>query len=420
LETIRQYAREKLFDAKRAAAARDRHFSHYKDRSSGSWDVSYLAGAFETQKLKSMQVEVENLRAAFEWALQNYVQDALELAANVAMSMSTMGSQIEGITILRSAMEKFRALPPVEGDANRDRKEIYAHGCFSLGTLLQGSDEIMFSRSILQEAIAIARELGDKHLLGLCLEMYANGSAMIRADDTLTATLEGLETFREINDSAGMGMAYSSLARWATIHGNFQEAEKYVALAQALRKDGTISIGSGFLNLGMGIGARTQGRFDLAMRHFEEGLRVFKQIGHKGMVAGMTSEIAHTQRALGNYTEAKKTYQHTIKVYQDYGNRPAVAHQLECFAMIAILEEEPQRAAKLFGAAEAIREATGHKPTDEEQVEEAKFMSRLRSMLSEAEFSALWAEGRALTMEQAIAFALADVESADDHAGRLT
>jgi hypothetical protein len=88
--------------------------------------------------------------------------------------------------------------------------------------------------------------------------------------------------------------------------------------------------------------------------------------------------------------------------------------------MIAILEEEPQRAAKLFGAAEAIREATGHKPTDEEQVEEAKFMSRLRSMLSEAEFSALWAEGRALTMEQAIAFALADVESADDHAGRLT
>jgi hypothetical protein len=109
---------------------------------------------------------------------------------------------------------------------------------------------------------------------------------------------------------------------------------------------------------------------------------------------------------MGNYTEATKTYQETIKVFQDYGNRPAVAHQLECFAMIAIVEEEPQGAAKLFGAADAIREVTGHKRTDEEEAEEAQFMSRLRAMISEAEFNALWAEGKSMTMEQAIQLAL--------------
>ena len=119
-----------------------------------------------------------------------------------------------------------------------------------------------------------------------------------------------------------------------------------------------------------------------------------------------TSQIAHTQRAMGNYSEAKKTYQETIKVLQDHGNRPAVAHQLECFAMIAVVEEEPQRAAKLFGAADAIRELTGHKRTDEEEVEEAQFMSRLRSMLAEAEFIALWSEGRSMGMEQAIGLAI--------------
>jgi hypothetical protein len=119
--------------------------------------------------------------------------------------------------------------------------------------------------------------------------------------------------------------------------------------------------------MGMGIGARSQGRFDLAKRHLEEGLRVFKQIGHKGMMAVMTSEIAHTQRAQGAYVQAKKTYQETIKVFQDYGNLPAVAHQLECFAMIAVVEEEPQRAAKLFSAAEGLRQVTGHTRTDEEE-----------------------------------------------------
>lgn len=406
LETIRQYAREKLFEAKQASAARDRHFIHYKNISSGLWDVSRFNNETELQRLKSMQVEVENLRAAFDWGLQNHTEDTLDLAANMATSISMLGGQVEGIAILKAAMEKFRALPPVEGEANRLRKVIYAHACFGLGTLLQGTNEITTSRSILQEAIAIARELGDQHMLGLSLEMYASASAMIKADDTYAAAQEGLEIFRELNYKAGMGMAYGNLARWESIHGNFQDAEKYIALFLPIMGEGTISLQSGFLNMGLGIGARIQGRFERAQRHFEEGLRIFKQMGHKGMVTGMTSEIAHTKRAIGNYAEAKQTYRETIKAYQDYGNRPAVAHQLECFAMIAVVEEEPQRAAKLFGAADAIRESTGHKPTDEEQAEEAQFIRRLRSMLSEAEFNALWAEGRFMTMEHAILLAL--------------
>jgi len=354
----------------------------------------------------SLQVELENLRAAFEWGLQNHVQDTLELAAGMAMNMSMMGGHLDGITMLKTALEKFRALPPVEGEANRLRKEIFVRGCFSLGMLLEGTNEIMSSRSILHEAVAIARELGDKHLLGLGLELYAIASSIIKADDTPAAAKEGLEIFRELKYNPGMWMAYSILATWEGRHGNFQESEKYVALAQARMKGGSLSIQVGFLNLGMGLGARFQGRFDRAQQYFEEGLRIFKHIGHKGMIAASSSEIAHTQRAMGNYTEAKKTYRETIKVFQDYGNRPGVAHQLECFAMIAVAEEEPQRAAKLFGAAEAIREATGHKPTDEEQAEESQFTSRLRAMLTEAEFNALWAVGRSMTMEQAIEFAL--------------
>lgn len=406
LETIRQYAREKLFEAKQAAVARDRHFIHYKNMTNDLWGATYFATEEETLRLMSIQVEVENLRAAFEWGLQNHVQDTLELTASMAMSMTMVGGQQEGITLLKTVMEKLRALPPVEGEANRLRKEIYIHGCLSLGALLQGTNEIMLSRSILQEAIAIARELGDKHLVGMGLQMYATVSAMIKAEDTPGTAQEGLEIFRELNYSPGMWMAYSNLARWETINGNFQEAEKYVALAQASMKAGTISIQFGFLNLGMGMGARFQGRFEHARQYFDEGLRIFKHIGHKGLMALVTSEIAHTQRAVGNYVEAKQTYRETIKVFQDYGNRPAVAHQLECFAMLAVAEEEPQLAAKLFGAAEAIREMTGHKPTDEEQAEETQSISRLRSMLPEVEFNALWAEGKSLTMEQAIQLAL--------------
>jgi predicted ATPase/class 3 adenylate cyclase len=406
LETIRQYGREKLFEAKLASTARDRHFTHFKNISDGLWDVSRLAGESALQRLKSLQGEIENLRAAFEWGLQNHVQDALELAANMAMSITMMGAQIEGIDLLKSAMEKHRALPPVEGDAARVRKEVYAHGCFSLGALLQGTGEIVRSRATLKEAIDIARELGDQRLLGVSLEMYASAGNMLKEPDTVAVAQEGLEIFRQLQYSPGLAMGYANLARWETVHGDFREGEKYMDLMRATMEETQISFQSGFVYLGLGIGARLQGQHKLAIHHFEDGLEISKRLAHKGLMAIMTSEIAHTQRAQGDFTKAKNTYRQTIKVFQDQGNRPAVAHQLECFAMIAIVEEDPQRAATLFGAAEAVRERTGHQRTDEEQVEHEQFLVRLRSMLPEAEFQALLTDGRAMTMERAIEYAL--------------
>jgi predicted ATPase/class 3 adenylate cyclase len=405
LETIRQYGREKLFEAKQASAARDRHFVYFDKLSDGLWNVYRIRSEVEIERHKAIRIEMDNLRAALEWGLQNNLEETLNLAANIAMSLGVSGGQLEGIAMLKLALEKFRALPPSEID-RRKQEELLMRACFSLGTITVGSGDIVLSRSELQEAIKIARQLGDKFMLGYSLEMYANSSTFIKAEDTLPTAQEGLEIFTELNDSAGLAMAYSNLSRWAAINGNFEESQRYLALLQEISRDIPLSFQSGILLLGMASNARFQGQFEAAKKHFEAGLKMFEQVGHKGFMTVMTTEIAHTERAMGNYSNAKNTYKETIKVFQDLGNRPAVAHQLECFAMIAIVEEEPQRAAKLFGAAEAIREVTGHKPTDEEQAEEAQFMNRLRAMLPEAEFNALLAEGKSMTMEQAIQLAL--------------
>jgi hypothetical protein len=79
---------------------------------------------------------------------------------------------------------------------------------------------------------------------------------------------------------------------------------------------------------------------------------------------------------------------------------------LECFAFLAIAEEEPQRAANLFGAAEALRERIKASMQYLEHLEYDDALVRLRSMLTEAELDSLWTEGRALSIEQAIKFAL--------------
>jgi hypothetical protein len=88
------------------------------------------------------------------------------------------------------------------------------------------------------------------------------------------------------------------------------------------------------------------------------------------------------------------------------GNRSALAHELECFGFLAIADEEPQRAIKLFGAAEALREKIQSPMLANEQIEYDQAVVQLRSILTAAEFNALWAERRSISMEQAIQLAL--------------
>jgi hypothetical protein len=162
----------------------------------------------------------------------------------------------------------------------------------------------------------------------------------------------------------------------------------------------------GILFLGLGVEERTRGDLEAAKKHFEDGLIAFQSLGHRTFIVSLRSELGHVARTAGHLVEAQALYRDTIKDWQALGNRPAVANQLECFAFLAIAGEEPERALKLLGAAEVLREQTAAPMADYEQVEYAQALTQLRAMLPDAHFKAHWAMGRALTMAQAVEFAL--------------
>jgi tetratricopeptide (TPR) repeat protein len=168
-----------------------------------------------------------------------------------------------------------------------------------------------------------------------------------------------------------------------------------------------ISFQAGIFYFSSAMIEKTQGNYEAAKGYFEEGLTVFKQIRNRNFVLAVESELGHIARYTGKINEARRIYRKALIDWQDYGNRPAVANLFECFAFIAITEGEPQRAAKLLGAAEALRDKVQSPMTDWERIEYDQSVAQLRLMLPEAEFNALWAEGRAMTMEQAIQLALA-------------
>lgn len=275
------------------------------------------------------------------------------------------------------------------------------------GMVGMGVGNMPLTIQVLRDAIATSRATGDKRILGYSLEMYYTATGFIHAPDRDDAAREGFHIFtQEIEDGFGLGMAYMMMARLAAEHGNDSEKEMYFEKLMEKMRETPGSYQAAMFHLGMGMDESVRGNYEAAKRIFEEGRKIFKRIGSLNFQLVMQSEIGHVERHTGNSSQAKIIYRETIKGWQEIGNRSAIAHQLECFGFLAIADEEPQRAAKLFGASEALREKTQSPMADNERVEHDQSVAQLRSMLSETEFNMLWAEGKSMTMEQAIQLAL--------------
>jgi predicted ATPase/class 3 adenylate cyclase len=405
LETIRQYAREKLFDAKQTSAARDRHFVYFDDLSEKMWDA-IRSPDFSAQR-ESMEEESDNFRAALEWGLENDPEHALHLAGNYCVVAGMVGNQTEGLALVKSAIERTKSLPPVDGIDNLNRQNLIAGALFAEGMVAMGQGYQPLIIQSLQEAIAISRTTGDKLILGYSLGMFSLASIFSNVPGGPEAAQEGLIIFTdEINDNWGLGMAYQNMARIAAGKGDLGEKQKYFEKFKELMHEAPLSFQAGLFFMGMGLDESAQGHYETAKQHFDDGLNIFRRLRNKNFQTVVTSELGHIARHTGDINQAKKIYNETIKSWQDLGNRSAIAHQLECYAFIAVAEEKPQRAMKLFSATEALREKIRTPMTDNERVEYDTEVARLRSMLNESDFKSLWSDGRALTMEQAIELAL--------------
>jgi tetratricopeptide (TPR) repeat protein len=351
--------------------------------------------------------EAENFRAAAEWGLDNHVEDTLRLAANFCLISDLISRLAEGMTLVQSAIERAKALPSVSGTANIHRQKLIARALLSRAIAGMSQGNLPFAFQSSQEAIAISRATGDKFILGNSLILYGTVSSFNNAPGGSEAAQEALTIFSdEITDSWGLSMAYLSMARIASAKGDLSEKQKYVGKLKELIREASLSYLAGMLFLIVGMDESAHGNYESAKQFFTDGLHVFTRLKYKHFQLATRSELGHIARHTGDLQQARQIYSETIMGWKDLGNRGAIAHELECFAFIAITEEELQHALKLFGAAEALREKAQSPMTDFERVEYDQSVAQLRSILNEAEFSELWAEGRSMTMEQTIEFAL--------------
>ena len=195
--------------------------------------------------------------------------------------------------------------------------------------------------------------------------------------------------------------------RWSISQkNNLPQAKAYLEEAAQLAREEGFRWASSFLAIGMAHTAAFLGDIETARAGFRESGEIARKMGNKRIYYSSQSELAHVLREHGEFDEPLAIYKDLLPKWRDLGHRAAVAHELECIAYILIRKEEPERAATLLGAAEALRTLIHSVMTNAEQEEYKKEISALRTGMNDVEFQKHWNNGRAMTMEQAIQLAL--------------
>ncbi len=405
-ETIRQYSHEKLIASGLLTQANKRHFAYFDDLSETAWNNLHKFEIIVSQT--NLDDEIENFRAALAWGLEHHPEKTLHLATNTCMIMGWTGNLTEAHRWLRSALEAFDKLPPVTGESLLSRQRLRAKA-FWVSAITESA--LGDNNSALQdakEAIACARQIDDRSMLGYCLEMYSSAAHFVGASDGAAAAEEGLVVLRETGDQWGLAQAYINMALYALVSGNTAAQEAYTQNGLAALQAANTPYLSALCLFSLGMADRFRGNLDPAQRYFEEGLVLFRQLKNRHFENVMHSELGHISRQKGDFTKAHEIYRTTILRWQELGSRAAIANQLECFAFVSLAQNQPRRAATLLGAAEALRERISTAMTNWEHIEYDQAATQLHFSLNEAEWNAHWSAGRAMPMEQAIQFALED------------
>jgi tetratricopeptide (TPR) repeat protein len=283
---------------------------------------------------------------------------------------------------------------------------------------------------------------------GIARALHALGHAQIDLGDYDAARAhleESLGLFQSEGDRPGMAAALNSLGYVATRRGDYPAAKSYAEQAVSLYRDlnqprlmAGISVNVGMTALAQGDYATAQrlteaavpilralhdndglpiallnlgnvyqdtGDLERARGCYEEALALGRALGLANVAAPL-SGLGSVLLSLGDIKSARACFAEALQARVKAGERRGVALALGSFARLEQAQQRPGRAARLLGAAEAIRSAIGAPIQPRARRNHEQLVAEVRSALGEADFAAAWQEGCALTLDQAAALAL--------------
>ncbi|HEY8743065.1 MAG TPA: tetratricopeptide repeat protein [Chloroflexota bacterium] len=411
LETVRAYALEILQASGEGEATRRRHAAYYLRLADQA--VSGLAGPEHALGLVRLEAEHDNLRGALRWSIDS--QDTaigLRLGGLLWRFWWRRGHLSEG----RAWLADLLALP---GAATRDR--LRGDALVSAGLLALWHGDYDTARVQLEEGCAIGQEIGDQRIVAYA-RTFLGRVARDQGDDQRAASLgtAGVALFRGLDDPWGLGLAlhFLGLAEELTDTASAQTRfEESATLFRQLR----VSADLAMPQRGLGLVAFRRGDYVQARIWFEESAARFREAGDDWSLAMLLHNLGCVAQNQAHSKDAEALFRQSLQAWRELGNSRGAALCLTGLAGFAATEKQAARAARLFGAAEAIREASGAVLEPPDRVLYDRNVAATRVALGKQGSRTLWVEGRAMALEDAIAYALAGaVASASPAASRAS
>jgi non-specific serine/threonine protein kinase len=406
LETIKEYAGEKLRHAGEEPVLRDSHRDYYVTL--GEALQKKLVGAEQTAALNAFEIEHDNFRAALDWSVRCRPDagSALRLGSALWRFWDMRGYLTEGARWLRDALA-------IQGDATL---VVRAKALNAAGNLALDHGEYDDAERLYEEALALRREMGDPLSIAGSL---SNLGVVARQKGDYAKAVElyeqALALFREDGNIDNIAGVLDNLGFVVQCMGDYDRAESlyHEALELFDQEDDAGGIALVYNNLGEVSLCRND--YTRAAAYFRDAVDVARQVGDKLTIVGALNNLGTVANHEGHYELAEDIFVDSLDMCQDLDNKQGIVECLEGLAAARVRSGapgggQPELAARLFGAAEALREKIATPVSPSKREERDRYVERARLALGEETFAALWATGRTMTLDAAIVRALEAVQ----------
>jgi predicted ATPase len=398
LETIREYARERLEESGEADEIRRAHAAY----GIVLVEESEAGDGREESRFEHFETELDNFRAALKYLIG--ARDsawALRLGLGLFQYWESRDHAGEGAEWLQAILE----IPPRARTRERGIASMY------LGALLAPRGDYDRALRAVDESVAIHRELGD--VAGEAAAVNARGVIERRRGDYAQARTSfeaAVERWRSCGGAgaAGLGGSLTNLATVLNELGDHAGALACLDEVVGVRPEGSDRVGLGFSISSKADVLRDMGDLDRAQAACEEALLIFREEEYLHGVGRALSDLARIAVERGSPEAAHALYRDALDVYRRINHRRGLMQVFEALAVRAEAVGRPRRALKLAGAAAALRQEAKIVASAAERSRVDPCVQRSRTSLGAAGGTAAWMEGWTAPVEHIADYAVQD------------
>lgn len=394
LETLRQYALEKLAEHEEIAEARLRHAEYYVTRAEQVGPE--LVGPDQALWLRRLDPDHENFHVALVWCREHDPRAGLRLALGLWSWWRLRGYMREGRQWLEGLL----------GAAAED-SPMRAAALHAIGELALRQGDLIGARAAFERSLALYRLVGDVHGEAATLERL--GLALAQRgefDEGRVLIEEGLSRFRRLGDARATGWTLSSLGMLSITAGRGDLGQTYLDEALELLRGAGDQFTLGYTLGIIGQAARARREYEVAVARLQESIASFNAIGDRPFVGWNLANLGDVYRLQGDYARARATLGEALLLLRDVGSGRHVCSTLVACAALELSEGFLARGVALSVAAMVNYPALRSSLMPDELADWDALVDVARRQLGDAAFGEAWASGEGMALEQAIALAV--------------